>query len=155
MDDRFKFRAWDNDKKRMLHPVGYIKNAIITEEEFAINSDGVILGFPQAGLVKRRSNIIIMQCTGLKDKNGKLIFQGDIVNTHHDEIEGDWDQEPIEAFDSICIIEWDGDGYICHFIDQEWANKMANKKGFNLLSNNGIEALGNIYENPELLTKIQ
>ena len=79
----------------------------------------------------------ILQCTGLKDKNGKLIYEGDIVTY-------DW-------LTSISKI-WRTDGK--HIV--EWHN------GFTVIGNiagydvehgkaRNVEVIGNIYENPELL----
>lgn len=66
-NDRFKFRVWDEEYKDYL-PLSDCKLDAITGE-----------------LVKRslfqENRYIIEQCTGLRDKNGKLIFENDIVET--------------------------------------------------------------------------
>jgi uncharacterized phage protein (TIGR01671 family) len=71
-----------------------------------------------------------MQCTGLKDKNGKLIYEGDII------------QENWHKY----ILEWGNGAYVIKDI----------KRGTSYMFTSGIckhksEVIGNIYENPELL----
>ena len=57
MNDRFKFRVWDNEFKK-YYPA----------------SDFCIEDLQDSG-----DEIIVEQCTGLRDKNGRLIYEGDIL----------------------------------------------------------------------------
>lgn len=68
MNDRFKFRVWDNEQKRYtsVNPVFMCIDRHTREISMPDNSDG---------------QYVIEQCTGRKDKNGRLIFEGDVVKT--------------------------------------------------------------------------
>lgn len=132
--DRFKFRAW-NKKEKCFIIDGFIYAYM--NEKGIMGIDGIKTAnyhyFP-------KENYTLMQCTGLKDKNGKLIFEGDICA---------FDDRKNPKYDKyfckdkggriIHYVEWDENGFKfnhCQFCETEY-----------------MEILGNIYENPELLTK--
>lgn len=74
------------------------------------------------------TDFIVCQCTGLKDKSGKKIYEGDIVQTN----EAGWVAEVIYKIDGFfCIDNIGGFSTQC-----QWGE---------------FEIIGNIYENPELL----
>lgn len=80
----------------------------------------------------RDENIILMQSTGLKDKNGKEIFEGDILGTQDGLLNG--------------VVEYRTDlGML--------TNSLIRYNNFERLCNvaSDREIIGNIYENPELL----
>lgn len=107
MDREIKFRAWKDGE--MLHWNRHVKRAFKT-----------LLG-----------NSVLMQYTGLKDKNGREIYEGDIIETSEGQIE---------------LVEWDdNERYACFY-------------PFMPIFSTGLdytEVIGNKFENPELLEEIR
>ena len=73
-----------------------------------------------------------MQYTGLKDRTGKEIYEGDIVNIEYDTV-NEIGEDSTDYKENV-VVEWEYE-LLCQI---EYDNK-------------GIEIIGNIYENPELL----
>lgn len=137
MQDRFKFRFWDKETQTMQRfPMIELRQRMTLNAIF--NND----------------RVIFMQSTDLKDKNGKLIFEGDIlrvlgvpckvafelgefvfvrnsnfitINDWHDLLEDCWNDDTYSL----------GQLYFLEGISENCINK--------------VEIIGNIYENPELL----
>lgn len=121
-----RFRAWDRIKKRMflVLEIDY-ENRLVSDETYwnTIPFDDVKL----------------MQFTELKDKNGKEIFEGDIVKYKLEE-KTFTDIASFNKFFACFGLKDDTGDWFCSF---DW-----------LLENikqDDIEAVGNVYENPELL----
>lgn len=88
----------------------------------------------------------ICQCTGLRDKNGKLIWENDVVCTPYvDPIFGDIVND--EILDDYTWKVVFVDGGFC--VENE--DNIINLRSFT--NGNHIKAIGNIFDNPELLEK--
>jgi uncharacterized phage protein (TIGR01671 family) len=89
----------------------------------------------------------IMQYTGLKDKNGKEIYEGDILATSNNDPEYDiWNKED--------------NGYIqvvyespCFTTVGDWSWDLYDPDNESIYGLEFIEVIGNIYDNPDLLLK--
>lgn len=129
-----KFRAWDKDSKVMRS----WKDLILTKDD---GDDFWLIGYKEnACITSFDHEQILMQSTGLKDKNGVEIFEGDIVSVRN---------HPFQKTEkSGAGIEIDGDYAISwNEGDLTWCAGnllLARLKPY-------VTVAGNIYENPELL----
>lgn len=135
MNDRFKFRFWDKDRKIMIDEnsdIEYIAN---------IYGRGEWWGCIEAKMPKilgcfDTEYFAIMQCTGLKDKNGKLIFEGDIIKTERHNLCDDNEKFEILYSDTFC---------------QLLAKSLKSGHYLDLIDAYNAEIIGNIYENEDLI----
>ena len=115
----FKFRAWDKINRVMhRYPVVPLLDGGISSKAMTDHS---------------KNTYILMQSTGLHDKNGQEIFEGDIVDS------GIGKKRFIE------FVEYISGGFFPFMFASQEASDL-------ILPNNCL-VIGNIYENPELLEK--
>lgn len=143
---RFRFRSWDKKDKIMYH-VSYIDT----------NGNGKIMINGKKICPK---DAILMQSTGLLDKYGKEIWEGDIIvqnaYPYFIDIVND-NGTKCEKLNYVGIVEWAFKGAGFHIVLQ-CVNKDADgtyggNEGYLGASGKLFQIIGNIYDNPELLKK--
>lgn len=149
MQDRYKFKIWDKTEKKFLPLDSKTEN---TDSWISIDNTGVYLverdnARDVAFFTDITEDVIILQCTGLKDKNGKLIYEGYVVKTTFD-----------DNSKTIFYVIWNNENALFNgkIIKKGETNAFCiNEDYLYYLLANGIdektEIIGNIYENPELL----
>ena len=120
-----KFRAWDKQWKSIVRVTMILFNT--NEIDFESN----------AGEPKSLEHFELMQFTGLKDKNGKEIYEGDIINGLVVTYLGD----------SNAGLGMNAGWYLQRDDFESWVELECRCNE----NENNYEIIGNIYENPELL----
>lgn len=122
-----KFRAWhktykDEYGKQMFEVQGFHTSRKHKEYVNLKGADSIVQLWDWSGSV-RMEEVELMQYTGLKDKDGREIYEGDIVRLTNGVIA---EVEDIRTFWTIYLTKHEG--------------------------KTAIEVIGNIYKNPKLLT---
>lgn len=131
-----KFRAWDGENMN--------SEFIIVDTAWMMNKEvGCPVNAGFKNMQEQAENWIIMQYTGLKDKNGKEIYEGDILNTNTFRAKAVTPYIVEEALPFIKLVNAKG-----------WAYDNGDYyEGGNIMSHEWkkFEVIGNIYENKDLL----
>jgi uncharacterized phage protein (TIGR01671 family) len=130
---QIKFRAWDH------------KGGDINKPMFMVQPMGLLLRDAPVWLGMLSSEAILMQFTGLKDRTGKEIYEGDVV---YREILSRDDPTLAGRYGDTGAVEECLGVYRVHLVE-EWEILSID---INAMS---LEVIGNIYENPDLLAEIR
>lgn len=115
-----KFRAWLKKEQEMDNEIDHIS---WLEDELYCIGDGITY-------MVLAEDLVLMQSTGLKDKNGKEIFEGDVVSIDTDEFD-------------LLFVKYES-GIYWLMDDEECVEHLSDYYKY-------VSIVGNIYENPELL----
>lgn len=128
MNDRFRFRAWNKEEKKMYY------DAQDTYDYMA--GKPIIFAESFSCLLTNDEEWEVEQCTGLKDKNGNLIYEGDLIKVSPKVS----DKIMIVVFNEYCFECFDKDTNE-YILSLSVVNTVARSEN--------IEIIGNIHEQPE------
>ena len=126
-----KFRAWDKENEKMIQNYAHVSKY----GQF----------YTAWTSTDREREYIPMQYTGLKDKNGKEIFEGDVIPIVIEDL-----GESIKTVNGVVKFQrgqWNIE-YLHPFQKEMYLANL-----YSLLERAEKEVIGNLYENPELLDK--
>lgn len=132
-----KFRAWDTTNKEIF------------KDTFAITESGQVVVVDQSSVFVSPDyvfvdNLVIMQSTGLFDRNNKEIFEGDIITNGPDVMCMKRHNTLGFYVEQKGKVEFIADSAVLEEFEED-AKEIADI----------LEIIGNIYENPELLEAIK
>lgn len=125
-----KFRGWDTLRKKMVPWETIFSDRELLQSFFG--DESFMTSPPKRLMIK-------MQYTGLKDKNGKEIYEGDVLNVKcKDGGIVEWPNH---------LVQWEHvQGYIGFWIPEQTHNRPGKHEY-------SIEIMGNIHQDPDLITK--
>ena len=118
-----KFRAWLKKEQKMDNEIDHIS---WLEDELYCIGDGITY-------MVLAEDLVLMQSTGLKDKNDKEIFEGDILKSNK----------------YITSVFYERGAYCVKF--SRTPNTTVTMNVISFIEKYKTKIIGNIYENPELL----
>ena len=133
MNKRLEFRVWDIDAKRMIFPdKGYQGHYILTLSGKFLNLQNGVGG----------NEVEVMQYTGLKDRNGVKVYEGDILQENiTEEMAAVGSSANVgEVYFAVGTFFIDGDGPIYNHVYSNSPEILEDYK-----------VIGNVFETPELL----
>lgn len=122
-----KFRAWNPESEIMYDAKTLIEFMMLSRQEMFLRK------------------LIWLQYTGLKDKNGKEIYEGDYYQRYNYLYKVYWDEKSL-GFKGKLIARKDG-------FTKKWGKYSDKKTAYVIVLDDLTEIIGNIYKNKDLLTK--
>lgn len=165
MNNRFKFRVWSKLSNIMSYEVcfgNFFQHSKTEKKAF----DWISVSYGDNFISYRGDalkELVLMQSTGLKDKNGKLIYENDIVKITKET----WKKDKYHLIYLVC---WDRTQWQLGLFKNQRPKAQSNRRSDRQMGLNSIvsfydytpkknfcecEVIGNIYENPELLKECE
>ena len=128
MNRPIKFRAWDYQEEKMITSYDDLTTGMHGTEPMPLIplTGGVVIPYWEKSKMDGQSHYELMQFTGLHDKNGVEIYEGDVYEIDF------------------------GDGIYRHKVEIPEFYRQINAHHLRRL-----EVVGNVFENPELLTQTE
>lgn len=151
MEDRYLFKAKRLDNRE------WVKGALVYDDMDKLHRIIIELDYSTGTCITtdkapRVDSSTICQCTGLKDKNGKLIWENDIVCHAYTKYQKENTDYPpfcrVEKRKNY-VIKWDNTMVHLGFRYHNGRNIFPFKNG--TVINGDDEVIGNVFDNPELL----
>jgi hypothetical protein len=144
-----RFRVWDKETKQMFQ----VNQLLWHPDKKSQKTFGsLVVGHGQHNCLRSIQNYVLMQYTGLKDKNGREIYEGDIVR---------WDDGTKGELWRVAQVVWDERGQWKYQIIPDQCVNCNPPSDFGLGSfiytpnctqyGNVLEVIGNIHQNGDLL----
>ena len=131
-----KFRVWDGEKYH--HEIDLLSDGYVVS--WSHGKDGALIGAIGDGRVM--GGVVLEQYTGLKDENGKEIYEGDMIGVGAHIVRYD------VAQGGYCAFEQPGNND-CYRYPLTCGGFTMDETGIPQLIDENV--IGNIHENPELL----
>jgi uncharacterized phage protein (TIGR01671 family) len=141
-----KFRVWSNQLNKMVYPNerGWFDKCFIGKNQF-IQSCQLSLAIEKNG-----KELEVMQYTGLKDRNGTEIYEGDILLVIS-EIYTNFGKIPTGKFSKeYCEVIWKDDGWGYKVLRSDHTIEGTEIKGLKVTTKYA-EVIGNIFQDGDLL----
>jgi len=124
-----KFRAWSKEQQLMSIP--------LTIRHIARWADDSMRYFKGYGI--KYDELIFLQYIGLKDRSGKEIYEGDVLQMGK--------EKQVIEFNSNTYADGGGQSY---YVSYHWGYHLYSQN-YTVFDPEQCEIIGNIYENPELI----